>query len=126
MIVADTHALIWWILSPDQLSRAAREAFDKRVIGVTATSCYEAARLIVRKRIEIDEDPYEWLENLFVLPRVAFLPLTLDVAAAAAKLPDSVADPADRLIVATALLQGVPLVTKDRKIIDSGLVTTIW
>lgn len=57
---------------------------------------------------------------------VALLPLTMDVAIAAAKLPDPIRDPIDRVIVATALLQGVPLVTKDRKIIESGVVSTIW
>jgi PIN domain nuclease of toxin-antitoxin system len=89
-------------------------------------SCYEIARAIVRKRVEVDVDPYEWLENLLVLPRVTFLPFTVDVAATAAKLPGTVRDPADRIIVATALLQGVPLVTKDHTIIASGVVTTIW
>lgn len=126
MIVADSHALIWWILSPDMLSARVRDVFGQRVIGVTATSCYEIARLIVRRRVEIDVDPYEWLQNLLVLPRVTFLPFTVDVAATAAKLPGTVSDPIDRIIVATALHMGVPLVTKDHKIIASGVVTTIW
>jgi Uncharacterized protein conserved in bacteria len=126
VIVADSHALIWWILSPDMLSARVRDVFGQRVIGVTATSCYEIARLIVRRRVEIDVDPYEWLQNLLVLPRVTFLPFTVDVAATAAKLPGTVSDPIDRIIVATALHMGVPLVTKDHKIIASGVVTTIW
>ena len=108
------------------LSARVRDVFGQRVIGVTATSCYEIARLIVRRRVEIDVDPYEWLQNLLVLPRVTFLPFTVDVAATAAKLPGTVSDPIDRIIVATALHMGVPLVTKDHKIIASGVVTTIW
>ena len=126
MIVADTHAIIWWLLSPEQLSTRVREIFDRTIVGVTATSCYEIARLIVRKRVEIDVDPHQWLENLFVLPRVSFLPLTLDVASTAAKLPGLINDPADRLIVATALQMRVPLVTKDHKIIAAAVVPTIW
>jgi PIN domain nuclease of toxin-antitoxin system len=126
VIVADTHAIIWWVLSPHILSARARDAFDGAIIGVTPTSCYEIARLIVRQRVEIDEDPQDWLENLLMLPRVVLLPLTLDVASAASKLPDAISDPADRLIVATALQARVPLVTKDRKIIASGIVPTIW
>jgi PIN domain nuclease of toxin-antitoxin system len=35
VIVADSHALIWWILSPDMLSAREREVFDRRIIGVT-------------------------------------------------------------------------------------------
>lgn len=57
----------------------------------------------------------------------AVVELTVEVSAAAGLLSsDLVGDSADRIIVATALHLGVPLVTKDRKIIDSGLVPTIW
>jgi PIN domain nuclease of toxin-antitoxin system len=60
------------------------------------------------------------------LRKPTFLPLTIEVAATAATLPDPIRDPVDRLIVATALHQGVPLVTKDHKIITADVVRTIW
>jgi PIN domain nuclease of toxin-antitoxin system len=127
VIVADTHALIWWVTEPRQLSIAARNALDAAtVIGIPAIACWEVALLAERRRISIDVSAIDWLHEVIVLPRMALLPLTIDVAAAAAKLPDPIRDPVDRLIVATALQMRVPLVTKDHKIIESGVVPTIW
>ena len=127
MIVADTHALIWWITDPSRLSARAREVLDSTiVVGVPAIVCWEVAALAERRRISIDAPAFDWLNEVLLLPRVTLLPLTIDVAAAAAKLRDPIRDPADRLIVATALRMGAPLVTKDHKIIASGVVTTIW
>jgi PIN domain nuclease of toxin-antitoxin system len=60
-----------------------------------------------------------WIDSVIGLPQ---LPLTVEVAVTAARLPNPVSDPIDRIIVATALLQGAPLVTKDHKIIDAGIV----
>jgi PIN domain nuclease of toxin-antitoxin system len=63
---------------------------------------------------------------VLALPSTALLPLTIEVAHTAARLPDPIRDPADRLIVATALHQGVALVTKDERIRAAGVVQTIW
>ncbi|HVG22788.1 MAG TPA: type II toxin-antitoxin system VapC family toxin [Thermoanaerobaculia bacterium] len=127
MIVADTHAFVWWISDPDRLSAPARDAFtDAVVIGLPAIACWEIALRATRRRIAIDEPPLDWLYQVTALPRVAVLPLTIDVAAAAANLRDPIRDPADRLIVATALQARMPLVTKDHKIIAAGIVPTIW
>jgi len=57
---------------------------------------------------------------------VVLLPITLEIAITAGSLPDPIRDPADRLIVATAMHQGVPLVTKDARIRESAVVQTIW
>lgn len=126
VVIADTHALLWWALSPQALSRAAREAMDHGPVCFTVITCMEIASLVRRKRVDLDIPALAWLDDLQALPNVALIPLTLEVAVAAAQLPDSVRDPADRLIVAHALLQGAPLVTRDHKIIASGLVPTIW
>ena len=127
MIIADTHALIWWITDPSRLSRLARSTMDRSdAVGVASISCFEIASLAHRQRIAIHEDVLEWLRAVTTLPQVVLLPLTIDVASTAATLPDPIRDPADRLIVSTALRQGVPLVTKDHKIVESGVVPTIW
>ena len=126
MIVADTHALIWWVGSGDQLSPAARLALDEGPVGVPSIACFEVAMLARRKRIDLGSDVLEWLDRMIRLKNVSVLPINPEIAVTAAGLPDPVRDPADRLIVATALHHGAPLVTKDRKIIESDLVQTIW
>lgn len=125
MIVADTHALLWWFLAPHELSARARQALDNDSIGVAAVSCFEVARLVERKRIHLETNVLNWLDSVFALPQVVLLPLAIDIAVTAASLPDPIRDPIDRIIVATALHQGVPLVTRDHKIIAAGVVKTI-
>ena len=126
MIVADTHALLWWVAARERLSSKAREALDTNPIRVSTISCFEITALVQRNRFGLGVDVRTWLENVLALPNVALLPFTTEVAVTAGMLRDPVRDPADRIIVATALLQGVPLVTKDRKIIASAVVPTIW
>lgn len=126
MIVIDTHALLWWVGGKPELSVRAREVLDNRPIGIAAITCFEIAQLTERGRFELSREVTDWLEDVVALPQVAVMPLTMDVAITAGKLRDPLRDPIDRIIVATALHLGVPLVTKDRKIIDSGVVPTIW
>jgi PIN domain nuclease of toxin-antitoxin system len=95
-------------------------------IGVAMITCWAVALLAARNRIEIHGRVVEWWHDVMALPSTALLPLTIEIAATAATLPDPIRDPADRLIVATALHHGVPLVTKDSRIHHSGLVQTIW
>jgi PIN domain nuclease of toxin-antitoxin system len=126
VIVADTHAWIWWISQPDVLSDAAAEAMGGDV-GVAAISCWEVALLAQKGRIALETATLEWLLDATEQRNVAVLTLTPRIAARAAALPDSVGrDPADRLIIATALEYGVPLVTKDGRITDANVVETIW
>lgn len=78
MIVADTHALLWWVISRHLLSSKAREALDSRIICVTGVSVYEIASLVHRGRVDLQTDVVTWLENVIVLPKVALLPLTME------------------------------------------------
>lgn len=82
--------------------------------------------LAQRKRIAIATGVVAWLNDVLALPRIVLLPLTPEVAATAVALPHPIRDPADQLIVATALHQGVPLVTKDSLIREANVVKTIW
>ena len=127
MIVLDTHAWLWWASEPSRLGRAARkhlEAADR--IGVASVSCFEVAAAAAKGRISLDRGALDWLHQAIALPRVELLPLTPAIAVKATELGRFHGDPADRLIVATALLESAPLVTKDRRIRKYQAVVTIW
>ncbi len=126
MIVLDTHVWFWLVTEPSRLSRSAMGAIQQAdEIGVCAISCWEIAMLIAKGRILVDRRTDEWLKAALAGPGAVLLPLEPDVAALAAAL-EMHGDPADRLIVATALTRGAPLVTKDDAIQRSGLVQAIW
>lgn len=77
-------------------------------------------------RIGLDRDPVAWMEDSLRAEGLELLPLTPAVVAASAALRDAHGDPADRLIVATALTHGASLVTRDRRIRELAAVRTIW
>ena len=128
MVVLDTHAWIWWVSEPSRLGRGARERIDRaRTVGVPAICCLEVAVLAARGRISLDRPALEWLNDALAQPGVDLLPLTTAVAVKAADLPAlAPSDPADRLIMATAILESAPLVTKDDRIRACPCVKAVW
>jgi len=125
VILLDTHAWVWLLTDPDRLGKEARKALrSSRLRGVAAVSCWEIALLVARDRLRLDRDPVSWMEEALAGEHLELLPLTPAVAAVSAKLVQP-RDPADRLIVGTALCHGADLVTADTKIADANL-RTIW
>ena len=127
MIVLDTHAWIWAVSEPGKLSRSARYHLRKADrIGIAAVSCWEFAMLVQKKRIAIDRGALEWMEQALAQPRFELLPLTPAVAVTSTQLGGFHGDPADRQIVATALVHSARLVTKDSNIHKCDMVETVW
>ncbi|HXV80263.1 MAG TPA: type II toxin-antitoxin system VapC family toxin [Candidatus Binatia bacterium] len=128
MIVLDTHAWIWSVSKPTELSRVARRRIGAETrIGVSAISCLEVATLVAKGRISLDREPLEWLEQALALPKIELLPLTPAIAVKATQLgTDFPGDPADRIITATSILEPAALVTKDSRIRDYASVNTVW
>ena len=128
VIVVDTHAWLWWVSAPTKLGAAGRRQLDRaKRIGVPAISCLEVAALVTRGRVELDRPVLEWLHDALSDFRVDLLPLTPAVAVKAASFGDELpGDPADRLIVATAVLESATLVTKDARIRAWPGVKSVW
>jgi PIN domain nuclease of toxin-antitoxin system len=114
-VLLDTHALLWWKAGAELLSDAAagRIAAATHVL-VSPISCWEVGMLVGKGRVKLDRPVDDWVADLMSEEGVREVPLTPAVAVAAALLPDLHGDPADRLIVASALARRVPVVTKDR------------
>ena len=127
MIILDTHAWLWTASKPDLLSDAARDAIERAdVIGIAAMSCWEIAMLAHKRRIELDRSALSWVQEALFADRVLLLDLTPHVAVVAAELEWDNRDPSDRIIVASALVHDVALVTKDERIRRFQDVATIW
>lgn len=129
MILLDTHAWIWWVSEPARLSVPARTALEyaKRV-GLCPISCWEISTKVANGRLELDREVGVWVSQALARPALELLPITAEIAVDAGQLGrlGFHGDPADRLIVATARHQGVPLVSKDAAIRAFAGVQTIW
>ena len=131
MIVLDTHAWIWWLANPDEISRAAREAIDREIereeVLISSISSWEIALLVRKGRLELTMPVEDWVARSEALPFIQFVPLDNRIALRSNQLPGEIHDdPADRIIIATALTLGTPLVSKDTRIRDYPHVMTIW
>ena len=129
MIVLDTQTWIWWVQERQRLSVSQREAIisnEDDVIGISAISCWEVAKLVEYGRLPLITDLSEWFEIALGYPGVTLLPLTPEVALDGSSLPGNFhRDPWDQIIVATARVNGCQLVSADRQIINYPHVQTI-
>ncbi len=129
MILLDTHVVIWIASDPEKLSRNASEAIRhanrEGGIAISAVTLWELAWLMTNRRLEIAGTVEAFVEE--IAKRFAVRPITPKIAVLATQLPDSYPkDPIDKLIGATALSEGMSLVTKDREIRAGKIVKTIW
>lgn len=127
----DTHAAVWWLSDPTRLTSKARRAIQSALtddaVTMSAASVLEIATLGRRNRLELTVSVAEWLERVQTLPDVKIEPVTAAIALRAGSFDDEVqGDPIDRLIIATAVSLGVPIVTADERIRRLGWVRTIW
>ena len=129
MIVLDTHIWVWWVHGDARLTVSQAEAItanESDVIGVTAISCWEIAKLVEYDRLELPCPLTDWFEQALTYPGIQILELTPQIAVESTQLPGAFhRDPADQLIVATARFYGCPLVTSDDKILNYPHVETI-
>ena len=120
MILLDTHALIWLSegskLLGDNALTLIDAALKKNELFVSPISFWEVAMLVDKKRLSIDIGVQVWRSNL-MSAGLQELPLTGCIAIQSAQLSGFHGDPADRMIVATAINSGATLCTADQKIL---------
>ncbi len=131
-ILADTHALLWYLQAPSLLSFAADHALTEADesgagIGFSAISLIEACYLAEKNRIA----SAAWHELLALLADrtmpLAVIPVDESVARSIGHVPrNHIPDMPDRIIAATALAHGLPLVTRDQRLREARVVRTIW
>ena len=130
MILADTHIVVWLAFDSERISRKAKAAIDAarnqaQGLAIASITLMELAALASKKRIRLNISLESFLAE--VESRFMVLPMTGAICARAVMLPDSYpADPADRMIAATALVEGIDLVTADGEIRRSRIVKAIW
>ena len=129
MILLDTHIAIWLVAEPGKLSKHAKAAIRAaRIEGglaIAGITLLELAWLAENGRVETTLSVESFVR--LCASKMTVLPITPEIAVRAASFPDSYPkDPNDRLIGATALVEGIQLVTRDERIKKTGLIPIVW
>ena len=127
MILLDTHVLIWSLQDAAALGPEARILLDEQILAeglmISAITVWEIALLAKKSRIVLGMDVAKWIEDALALPGLVLGALDPPIAIGSVMLPgDFHADPADRIIIATARHRNLPLLTADQAILDYGAV----
>jgi PIN domain nuclease of toxin-antitoxin system len=131
VIVLDTHVIIWDALKPKLLSDPARQAIDRanRQDGIIFCdiSLWEIAMLMHKGRLQIEVAYPDFINLVLQANQYMVRSITPAIAHRSTQLPATVnADPADRLIAATALVENAVLVTADENLRQAAAIPTLW
>ena len=132
-LLMDTHIFLWLMLKDSNLSKAEIELINQSAktnsLYISAISLWEIALLEKRGRINLYQQPLKWIEEALDFPGINLAELSPAILCESVNLPEELhKDPADRMIVATARIMQLRLMTHDRKILDykeKGLILCV-
>jgi PIN domain nuclease of toxin-antitoxin system len=121
-VLLDTHVFVWHLEGSKRIGKLAQaaveEAAESDAALVSAITPWEIALLVSKGRLKLGTDVMDWLRDALANPGVHVAPLEPEIAVASTRLPfDIHADPADRILVATARHLGATLVTADQALL---------
>ncbi len=127
MILLDTHAFLWWITDDQRLSNHAREIISNgdNELFLSAASGWEITIKVQIGRLNLPDEPKRFIPEQRKLNFIQSLPIQMSHALHVSTLPDYHRDPFDRLLVAQAQLEGMPILSADPQIAHYQ-VEVIW
>ena len=123
-LILDTHAWIWLMMGDSKVQstkilKVIQEVSSHSKILVSIISVWEVSMLEAKKRISFPYSCLEWVQKALRAPHISLAALTPEIAVASARLPGIFhGDPADRIIVATALAHQAAILTADKEILQ--------
>jgi PIN domain nuclease of toxin-antitoxin system len=125
-ILLDTHCWVWSQFGHDHefsalgLSTFKQAAADGMLL-LSVISVWEVAILESKHRLHLNMECLDWVRQALETPGLSLVPLTPEIAVESTRLPGNIhADPADRILVATARNLGARLMTRDQALLDYG------
>ena len=128
MILLDTCALLWWTVEPEALSTAARKkakTFPREGCAISSITVWEIGIKINKGKLDIQMTLDEYVKRICRIDYLTIIPVNEHIWLRNILLEWENRDPADRTIVATALLHNLPVMTKDN-MIDAYYPDIIW
>ena len=121
-LVIDTHVWLWLESDPDRLSEQARSRIERAAqvgkLWVSVMSVWEIGMLVAKDRIRLSMPVDEWVRQASATPGMQMLGVVPEIALESTRLPDGPhGDPVDRLLMASARVHNLTLITADEKIL---------
>lgn len=126
-VLLDSHAVIWWVDQDSLLSMASHAAIadPANELLVSAATVWEIAIKLGMAKLSLSMPYRQWMNQALTGLQASLLPVTVEYAERQAELPSHHRDPFDRLLIAQALVEEVPVVSADATFEQYG-VTRIW
>ena len=123
----DTHTFLWWITDDPRLSSRVREIIGagENELFLSSASGWEMAIKARLGKLELSKDPEHFIPEQMALNSIGSLPVRMSHALHIYKLPDYHRDPFDRMLIAQARLEELPILTADPQI-SRYPVKVIW
>ena len=125
MHLVDTHALLWANSAPELLSGPARQVIESKQIMVSVVSFWELMLKKSKKEAPL-ADPAAWWDRYITRASIEALPIRVGHIAQLEALPDLHKDPFDRMLIAQAVFEDMPIVTADEAIAQYNIIRTVW
>jgi PIN domain nuclease of toxin-antitoxin system len=127
-ILLDTCVILWSQTSPEEINKKGTQLLSDRrnELFVSAISTLEIAQLVFKKRVHLNKSVEKWMNSLIDTLTAESVAVSNEIAAESYLLGEQFhGDPADRILIATARLKDLTILTADRKILDYPLVRSI-
>jgi len=128
MILLDTCTLLWLVAGDDTLSTNAKNMITKNEQGlfVSAISAFEIGVKVKKKKLKLPKTLSKWYQLALELHNITEIPVSSEIAILSTELEQLHNDPADRLIIATASLNHLTILTPDKLIKGYKQCQTLW
>lgn len=129
-VVIDTHILIWDQLDPKRISKKARKALElaegNHKIILCEISLWEISILMKKRRLVMDMSYLDFINDVLQTKNYHVQGMDAEIAFLGSEIDLDTKDPADRIIAATSIVLGLPLISADQFMIKSADMKTIW
>jgi PIN domain nuclease of toxin-antitoxin system len=128
MVLLDTCALLWLVSDQTKLSEKARHTIVRNVdrLFVSAITAFELAVKQKHGKLKLPLPPQEWFAEALIFHGIRELPVSSGIAMQSVQLPPLHNDPCDRIIIATAQMNDMGIITSDRLIRQYPDTKVIW
>jgi PIN domain nuclease of toxin-antitoxin system len=126
-ILLDTHTFLWWISDDQKLSGRAREIISdgSNELFLSAATGWEIAIKVQIGRLKLPEEPIRFIIEQMRINAIQSLPIQMNHALHISTLPQHHRDPFDRLLIAQAQLEGLPVLSSDHQLANYQ-IEVIW